>query len=118
MSEIQAAGGTAAALKADCLSADSPAAVIQETIKRFDGGIDIIVNNAGCGDDYLVEDIDIEKYDKLFITNLRFPLFLVKESLPYIREGGRIVNLSSILARTGEARHCWQSARHQCLTPW
>ncbi|KIW62458.1 hypothetical protein PV04_10631 [Phialophora macrospora] len=82
------------------MSADAPTAVVQEATKRFDGGIDIIINNAAIGEDYRLGEIDFERYDQAFITNVRFPLFLVKESMPYLREGGRIVNISSFLART------------------
>ncbi|KIW22815.1 uncharacterized protein PV07_11076 [Cladophialophora immunda] len=46
-----------------------------------------------------MSDINIDRYDKLFTTNVGFPLSLVKEAVPYLREGGRIVNVSSVLAR-------------------
>lgn len=129
VSSIKSAGGKAAALKADCMAAESPAAIVEETLEQFDGGIAIIVNNAGVGDDLYVkvadrpavpmQDLTIETFDKMFVVNLRFPLFLVKEAVPYLRPGGRIVNVSSVLARIGKlrTRPC-QLTRGATLTTW
>jgi 3-oxoacyl-[acyl-carrier protein] reductase len=98
---IEYSGGTASAVKADCMSIDAPKLVIDEAIK-FDGGIDIIINNAGAGDEMWLKDVTYEHFDKIFHTNVRFPMFLMKESLPYIRKGGRVVNIGSVVARQGK----------------
>lgn len=101
VSAIKSAGGEAVALKADCMDKEAPAMVIKKTVEAFDGGIDIIVNNAGAGDECYLKDVTYEHYDKVFTTNVRFPMFLVKESLPYLRKGGRIVNIGSVVSREG-----------------
>lgn len=101
VSSIEYSGGTASAVKADCMSIDAPKPVSDEAIK-FDGGIDIIINNAGAGDEMWLKDVTYEHFDKIFHTNVRFPMFLMKESLPYIRKGGRVVNIGSVVARQGK----------------
>jgi 3-oxoacyl-[acyl-carrier protein] reductase len=101
VSSIESSGGAASAVKADCMSLDAPKLVIDEAIK-FDGGIDIIINNAGAGDEMWLKDVTYEHFDKIFHTNVRFPMFLMKESLPYIRRGGRVVNIGSVVARQGK----------------
>ena len=83
------------------MSIDAPKPVSDEAIK-FDGGIDIIINNAGAGDEMWLKDVTYEHFDKIFHTNVRFPMFLMKESLPYIRKGGRVVNIGSVVARQGK----------------
>jgi 3-oxoacyl-[acyl-carrier protein] reductase len=94
-------GAKAACVRANCVHPDAPREVVQAAIKAFDGGIDIIVNNAGAGDEMFLKDATYEHFDKMFHTNVRFPMFLVKESLPYLRRGGRIVNVGSVVARQG-----------------
>lgn len=100
VTSIKCEGGEAVALQADCMSPNAPKLVVEAAIK-FDGGFDIIVNNAGAGDEMWLKDVTYEHFDKIFYTNVRFPMFLMKESLPYIRKGGRVVNLGSVVARQG-----------------
>lgn len=83
------------------MSPDAPKLVVEEATK-FDGGIDIIVNNAGAGDEMWLKDVTYEHFDKIFYTNVRFPMFLMKESLGFIRRGGRVVNIGSVVARQGQ----------------
>ena len=100
VASIKSEGGEAVAIQADCMSPDAPKLVVEAAIK-FDGGFDIVVNNAGAGDEMWLKDVTYEHFDKIFYTNVRFPMFLMKESLPYIRKGGRVVNLGSVVARQG-----------------
>lgn len=98
---ITSAGGKAASVKANCMEVEAPQAVVQAALDSFDGKIDIIINNAGAGDEVYLKDITYEHFDKMFYTNVRFPMFLVKECLPHLRKGGRVINLSSVVARQG-----------------
>ena len=98
---IKSSGGEAAALQANCMSEESPEKIVRATMDAFGGGIDIIINNAGVGDEVFLKDETYEHFDKMFYTNVRFPMFLVKASLPYLQRGGRIVNVGSVVARQG-----------------
>jgi NAD(P)-dependent dehydrogenase (short-subunit alcohol dehydrogenase family) len=81
---------------------DAPKRIVEAAVQRW-GHIDIIINNAGAGDDALLEDITHEQWDKILDCNLRFPVFLVKEAMSHLGTAPRIVNVSSVLARMGGA---------------
>ncbi|MFG1796751.1 SDR family oxidoreductase [Nocardia sp. NPDC049149] len=63
-------------------------------------GIDILVHNAGH---YVMErPIEIlaaEEFDRMIAVNLKAPVFLTQRLLPRLRDGGRIINISSVVAR-------------------
>jgi 3-oxoacyl-[acyl-carrier protein] reductase len=105
VAEIVAAGGTAFAIQAD-LSARGGAAGLAgnfaaELTRRYGGtSFDILVNNAGLGKRAVIEDISEDDFDALLQTNLKSPFFLIKALLPHLRDGGRIVNISSMGTRS------------------
>jgi len=106
VSKIKTSGtGDAISVQADCMDLSSPKVVIDATTKAFGDGIDIIVHNAGAGDEVWLKDIDAEHFDKLFYTNVRFPMFLTQRALPHLRRGGRIVNIGSVVGRQGWKMH-------------
>lgn len=94
-------GGNAVAVQADCTSPESPKLIVETAVKEFGRGIDIIVNNAGVSEELWLRDCTYEHYERVFLTNVRFPIFLVQACLPYLRKGGRILNMSSVAAREG-----------------
>jgi 3-oxoacyl-[acyl-carrier protein] reductase len=97
--KIVDAGGQAIAVQADIGTVDGPKKIVDATVKAF-SKIDIIVNNAGVLSFQLLEDLDLNEYDRHYNINVRGPLLLVKESLPHLQEYGRIINISSVGART------------------
>lgn len=60
---------------------------------------DILVNNAGIIAHSLAERTTEETYDELHRTHLKGPFFLTSIALPMINNNGRIINISSGLAR-------------------
>jgi len=62
-------------------------------------GVDIIVNNAGIGRSADLTSLTEDGFDEVFAVNVRAPLFIVQEGLKRIRDGGRIINISSGAAR-------------------
>ncbi|KAH8555078.1 hypothetical protein BGW37DRAFT_125275 [Umbelopsis sp. PMI_123] len=93
-------GGQAIAVQADIGTENGAKKIVDATVKAF-ARIDIIVNNAGVGGFHLIGDSDTQLFEKYFNVNVRGPLLLVKESLPYLQENGRIINISSVAARVG-----------------
>ncbi|GEK28753.1 SDR family NAD(P)-dependent oxidoreductase [Furfurilactobacillus siliginis] len=69
-----------------------------ETILKEQGHIDILINNAGYGENGPVEDIAMDKVQKQFATNFFGAAELTQLVLPHMRHQGtgRIVNVSSI----------------------
>ncbi|MEU9088400.1 SDR family oxidoreductase [Streptomyces sp. NPDC048357] len=62
-------------------------------------GVDIIVNNAGIGLPVPLGQVTEEDFDRVFAVNVRAPFFVVQEALGRLRDGGRIINISSGAAR-------------------
>lgn len=62
---------------------------------RFDG----LVNNAGTGLHKAFADTTEADLDDLFAVHLKGPYLLTQKLLPLMRDGGRIVNLSTGVAR-------------------
>ncbi len=70
---------------------------LQEKFGRDD--FDFLVNNAGIGIGSMIVDTKEEDFDRLMNVNLKCVYFLTQKLLPLMKDGGRIVNLSSGLAR-------------------
>ena len=60
---------------------------------------DFLVNNAGIGLNSPFSEISEDQFDRLININFKGVFFLTQALLPLIADGGRIVNLSSGLAR-------------------
>ena len=104
IAEIAAAGGRAAALELDTGAvATFPVFVatlkktLQETWQR--AGFDYLVNNAGTGLRKMIAETTEEEFDSLMNIHLKGVFFLTQALLPLINDGGRIINVSSGLAR-------------------
>ncbi|MBQ0912434.1 MULTISPECIES: SDR family oxidoreductase [Streptomyces] len=96
---IEAAGGSAFAIRAD-LRDPGAARTLWEEFDRHADGLDVLVNNAGIGSTRPIEEISEEEYDAVFAVNVRAPFFILKHGMRRLRDGGRVVNISSGLART------------------
>lgn len=60
---------------------------------------DFLVNNAGFIHHGSLADFSEELFDQLMLVHLKGPYFLTQKALPYLNEGGGIVNISSGLTR-------------------
>jgi NAD(P)-dependent dehydrogenase (short-subunit alcohol dehydrogenase family) len=97
---ITAAGGRAFALGADLAAADGPEALADAVrAATGPGGLDVLVHNAGVGESSGLAEITPEEYDRLFAVNVRAPLFLTQRLLPVLRDGGRVIAVSSGVTR-------------------
>ncbi|CAN7684128.1 SDR family oxidoreductase [Mesorhizobium sp. LjNodule214] len=104
VAEIEAAGGRAAALQLDTGAvATFPAFVealkrtLSETWQRDQ--FDFLVNNAGTGLRKTIAETTEEEFDTLMNIHLKGVFFLTQALLPLIADDGRIINISSGLAR-------------------
>ena len=104
MAAIEAVGRRAVALQldvGDSKSFDAFVAQVVEALRthwqreRFD----YLVNNAGVGAHAAFAEIDEAQFDLLVNVHLKGPFFLTQKLLPLIADGGRILNISSGLAR-------------------
>jgi NAD(P)-dependent dehydrogenase (short-subunit alcohol dehydrogenase family) len=70
---------------------------LQEKWQRSD--FDFLINNAGMGFYAPFMETSEEQFDQLMNVHLKAPFFLTQKLLPLMKDGGRIVNISSGLAR-------------------
>jgi NAD(P)-dependent dehydrogenase (short-subunit alcohol dehydrogenase family) len=82
-------------------------------ISRF-GKVDILVNNAGIADENEPEQEDI--WRRVIDVNLHGTYYVTMEALRAMPDGGRIVNVSSVLGRAGHVRNtAYCSSKHALL---
>ena len=101
---IRQAGGEALIVQGDVALPETAEALTKGALDAF-GRIDILVNNAGITRDTLILRMTVDDWDAVQQTNLKGTFLVTKAVLrPMIRQrGGRIVNLSSISGRMGNA---------------
>jgi NAD(P)-dependent dehydrogenase (short-subunit alcohol dehydrogenase family) len=104
VAEIEGLGRRAVALPLDVARSDTFAAFaaqVREALERVWSAerFDFLVNNAGIGIHAPFAETTEAQFDELVAIHLKGPFFLTQALLPLLRDGGRIVNLSSGLAR-------------------
>ncbi|GGX95182.1 SDR family oxidoreductase [Massilia dura] len=92
--EIEAAGGTALAIRADAADAAALTRAIDTVADRF-GRLDILVNNAGVLRLANVAEFTLEDFDATVAVNVRSVFVAAKAAAAHMKEGGRIINVSS-----------------------
>jgi 3-oxoacyl-[acyl-carrier protein] reductase len=104
VAEIAAAGGQAKAFVMDVSDEASILATAKAAIAHF-GGVDILVNNAGITRDTLLLRMKRADWDAVMTTNLTGAFLLTQAVLnPMLRaRWGRIINISSVVGRVGQA---------------
>lgn len=65
------------------------------------GAIDILVNNAGIGGPNACANDGEDRWDEIVRTNLDGPFFCSRAALRHMPDGGRIINISSVLGQFG-----------------
>jgi 3-oxoacyl-[acyl-carrier protein] reductase len=105
VNRITADGGEAVALQADVSQFDAAQELVRAALEQY-GQIDILVNNAGTTRDTLLMVMKEEEWDTVLDTNLKSMFNLCKAVLrPMLkrRQGGRIINISSVVGLAGQA---------------
>jgi 3-oxoacyl-[acyl-carrier protein] reductase len=104
VAEVEAAGGQAAAFALDVSSEESIKAGAKAVLERF-GKVEILVNNAGITRDGLMLRMKRAEWDDVLGTNLTGAFLLTQALLgPMLKNRwGRIINISSVVGRTGQA---------------
>ncbi len=97
---VRAAGGTCAVLALDVRDAAAVARTFADAAKIL-GRIDILVNNAGVGGPNACAQGGDDRWDEIVRTNLDGVFFCSREALRHMSDGGRIINISSVLGRFG-----------------
>jgi NAD(P)-dependent dehydrogenase (short-subunit alcohol dehydrogenase family) len=117
VAEITAAGGTAVAVLLDVTDAASVATGV-ERAARPERRLDIVVNNAGFSSPTPLagDERSDRAFEKAFEVNVTGSWRVLRAALPFLADGARIVNLSSVLGRfgaPGQSGYC--GAKHAVI---
>jgi 3-oxoacyl-[acyl-carrier protein] reductase len=99
---IEAKGGRAVAAQADVADPDQLRGLFDTAEKQY-GGLDILVGNVGTARFSTLADASDEDFDLIFATNTRATFVALREAAHRLRDGGRIVVISSGVAVTARA---------------
>ncbi|MGB5683120.1 MAG: SDR family NAD(P)-dependent oxidoreductase [Polyangiales bacterium] len=101
-SEITHEGGRALAVPTDLSDADETSALVRAALGAY-GRVDVLVNNAGYGPPFPLEQLDRNALRHVFDVNLLAAMQLIGELIPIMREqgGGRVINVSSLARYVG-----------------
>jgi 3-oxoacyl-[acyl-carrier protein] reductase len=104
VAEIEAAGGAALAVPMDVADAAQVKAGFQQLLAKF-GRLDILVNNAAITRDTLALRMKLDDWDAVLRTNLTGAHLCIQQALGAMlkQRSGRIINITSVVAETGNA---------------
>jgi len=102
--KIRMCSGQALTVNFNLMSYDSIHAGVAKTLEKF-GRIDVLVNNAGVTKDGLAVRMKREDWDRVLQINLNGAFFTTQQVLPAMMKQryGRIVNITSVVAQSGNA---------------
>ncbi len=100
--QAKALGGEAVGLVADVTDPASVTEACAEVARQW-GGIDVLINNAGLHRGGLLGSLAQDDWQAVLDTNLSGPLHFVRAALPYLGEGGSIVNIGAVVGLRGFA---------------
>jgi NAD(P)-dependent dehydrogenase (short-subunit alcohol dehydrogenase family) len=100
---IEGRGGNAVSIRTE-FGVNGVGAEVEALFRELDATfgdkpLDIVVNNAGILDGTPIEAVTPDAFERIFAINVEAPFFVVQGALPRLREGGRIINISSAATR-------------------
>ena len=105
-SGIRSAGGTALPVTTDVTREDQVAQLFGKTYETY-GRVDILVNNAGVPTHVPIEDITLRYWQEVLDVNLTAAFLCSREAVKIMKsqtpQGGRIINIGSVSAKTPRA---------------
>ncbi|MFD7078241.1 SDR family NAD(P)-dependent oxidoreductase [Nocardioides sp. NPDC059952] len=117
---VESAGARAVLIEADLgkdgarAAADTAEAwteaVLDATASDEDGGFDILVNNAGINGNQELHELDPDTARRVLEVNLIAPMFLTQALAPRLRDGGRVINVSTGYTRVAAPTHLTYAA--------
>lgn len=103
---IRAMGRRALVVQADLQQPEACRQVVEATVTEF-GRLDILVNMASVYREKPLDDLTLEDWDTQMAVDLRAAWLCSHAAIPHMRRGhgGRIVNFSDWVARSGRPRY-------------
>ena len=103
---VRAAKRRAAAFQVDLAHPDGAAALVQSVVDTF-GRLDILINMASVYQQRPFADLTVANWDAVMNVDLRAAFLCAHAAAPHMRAqgGGRIINFSDWIARSGRPRY-------------
>lgn len=110
VSELQSAGAEAFGIKCDVSNKADVDALIEQTMAKY-GQLDILVNNAGIFPFVPFVEMKETDWDKVMNVNLKSIFLTSQSALKVMKDGSKIVNISSIASIVA-----FEGLTHYCAT--
>lgn len=94
---IRKEGGAARAIFADAREVGQGTAAVADTVAH-QGGLDILISNAGVNRFKPLQELDDDSYDLVFDVNVRGSMEVIRAAAKVMPDGGRIVAVSATIA--------------------
>lgn len=96
--EIEAAGGRAIWVQADVSDVGAVHRLFEENERAF-GGVDVVVSNAGIMRLAPIRDMSDADFSRMVDVNQKGSFYVLREAARRVRDGGRIIALSSSITQ-------------------
>jgi NAD(P)-dependent dehydrogenase (short-subunit alcohol dehydrogenase family) len=97
---IAARGARPVALRVDVTDEDAVASAFDE-LRAATPAIDVLVNNAGVGGGQPIDRTDTPSWRRVLDTNVWGTFLVTRQAVAMLNDGGRVINMSSVLGRFG-----------------
>ncbi|MDT7542842.1 MAG: 3-oxoacyl-[acyl-carrier protein] reductase [Acidobacteriota bacterium] len=104
LKEVEAAGGRALPVQGDVRNLSDAERIVNRAIEEF-GGVDILICNAGVWEGAPIERMGEDVWARTMDINLKGTWTMCRAVLPFFKECGRIVVVSSTAGQRGEANY-------------
>lgn len=74
---------------------------MMKQIQDRHGGLDILVNNSGIIGDRTIKKMTLEHFESVILVNLAGTFLVTQKAAAILRDGGRIINMSSVSGQMG-----------------
>lgn len=115
VAEVVAGGGEAIAVQADQGRLGDIERLFTEVDERL-GALDILVNNAATNPMGAISDATEADFDEVIAINTKGPFFILQAAAKRLRDGGRIVNVSSSGSAPGLSLYFASKAALEAIT--
>jgi 3-oxoacyl-[acyl-carrier protein] reductase len=74
---------------------------MMKQIQNRHGGLDVLVNNSGIIRDRTIKKMSLEEFESIVRVNLTGTFNVTQKAMPILRNGGRVINMSSVSGQMG-----------------
>ena len=87
-------------VECDVTKPDQAEAMMKAIADKF-GGLDVLVNNSGIIRDRTIKKMTLDEFESVVRVNLAGTFNLTQKAIAVLRQGGRVINLSSVSGQMG-----------------